>query len=193
MAGKQAKVLSEPQQKTVLAYLAATRHPIRDKVIFLLSAKTGLRAKKIAALTWSGVLDAEGNLADTVTITDRESKGRSGRTVPMNRQLLIALTELRETCVPEASSYVVTTERGARTSANALVHKFRDWYARVGLEGASSHSGRRTFITNAARKISTVGGSIKDVQQMAGHQSLGMTQRYIDQHIDAQRRVVDLV
>jgi integrase len=56
-----------------------------------------------------------------------------------------------------------------------------------------SHSGRRTFITNAARKISTVGGSLRDVQMLAGHTNLRTTQRYIDTNPDAQVRIVKLV
>ena len=51
----------------------------------------------------------------------------------------------------------------------------------------------RTFITNAARKISTVGGSLRDVQSLAGHSSLATTQRYIDGDSEARRRVVELV
>lgn len=40
------------------------------------------------------------------------------------------------------------------------------------MEGCSSHSGRRTFITNAAKMISQAGGTINDVRQLAGHSSL---------------------
>ena len=54
-------------------------------------------------------------------------------------------------------------------------------------------SGRRTFITNASRTISTVGGSLRDVQILAGHSTLSTTQRYIEADAEAQRRVVDLV
>ena len=63
----------------------------------------------------------------------------------------------------------------------------------TGLKGCSSHSGRRTFITNAARTISTVGGSLRDVQTLAGHRALSTTQRYIEADVEAQKRVVDLV
>ena len=91
------------------------------------------------------------------------------------------------------SAFVITTERSERTSAAAIVNLFRGWYKAAGLRGCSRHSGRRTFITNAARKISTVGGSLRDVQMLAGHKALSTTQRYIEADVEAQRRVVDLV
>jgi integrase/recombinase XerD len=70
---------------------------------------------------------------------------------------------------------------------------FHRWYRHLGFSGCSSHSGRRTFIINAARKISTAGGSLKDVQELAGHSNLRTTQRYIDANPDAQVRVVGLI
>ena len=66
-------------------------------------------------------------------------------------------------------------------------------HALVGAEVAHQHSGRRTFITNAARKISTVGGSLRDVQVLAGHSSLTTTQRYIEVNAETKRRVVGVV
>ena len=70
---------------------------------------------------------------------------------------------------------------------------FAAWYADVDLIGCSSHSGRRTFITNVARKISSVGGSLRDVQALAGHSSLAVTQRYIEGDGDARAKVVEFV
>jgi integrase/recombinase XerD len=57
----------------------------------------------------------------------------------------------------------------------------------------SSHSGRRTFITKAARKLSQVGGSLRDLQLMAGHKSLSTTQRYIDYDTEAQKKLIELL
>ena len=73
-----------------------------------------------------------------------------------------------------------------------IVNLFAGWY-RLGFQGCSSHSGRRTFITSAARKISTVGGSLRDVQMLAGHAALSTTQRYIEADVEAQRKVVELI
>ena len=74
-----------------------------------------------------------------------------------------------------------------------VAHWFRKVYKALGLEGCSSHSGRRTFITNAARKVSSVEGSLRDVQLLAGHKSLNMKQRYVEANTQAQRALVKLL
>ena len=192
---KQAKTLTKPQIDAVLGYLTTTRYPVRDRVIFLLSVRAGLRAKEIASLTWDMVTDAEGNLGEAIHLTDIASKGRSGRIIPMNRDLKTALAVVKDIVDKRQKSkqFVINTERAHRTSSYVVVNLFSGWYRALGFSGASSHSGRRTFITNAARRISTVGGSLRDVQLLAGHSALGTTQRYIEADGMAQRRVVDLV
>lgn len=189
---KQAKTLSKRQVNLALAYLDTTRHPIRNKVILLLSVKAGLRAKEIACLKWDMITDAEANLASAIHLTNEASKGsKGGRVISLGKQLKSALAELYGTS--EGHVYVVTTERSDRTSPVVIVNMFAGWYRELGFEGCSSHSGRRTFITNAARSIGAVGGSLRDVQMLAGHSALTTTQRYIEAEADAQRRVVELV
>ena len=193
--GKQAKTLTKPQIDAVLGYLAKTRYPIRDRVIFLLSVKAGLRAKEIASLTWTMLTDAEGTLSQNISLTDFASKGRGGRIIPINKELQRALVALKAEADKAArpSTFVITSERAMKTSSFAIVNKFAAWYLALGFTGASSHSGRRTAITQWARKISTVGGSLRDVQLLAGHSALSTTQRYIESDGLAQRRVVELV
>lgn len=189
--GKQAKILSKGQVEAVLSYLTTTRHPERDRVIFLLSLKAGLRAKEIAALQWSMVTDAEGKLSDAIHLPNSASKGRSGRVIPLNRDLRTALDCWKK--VSRKGAFVISTERSAQTSSYAVVNKFAGWYRALGFQGASSHSGRRTAITSWARRISTVGGSLRDVQLLAGHSALGTTQRYIEVSEEAKRRVVEVI
>lgn len=190
---KQAKILGRAQTETVLTFLTTTRYPERNAVVFLLSTKAGLRAKEIAALTWEMVTDAEGLIGDAIHLPNQATKGSSGRVIPMNRRLRRALQILRGLSRGSYSPYVIGTERSPRASAQAVVNMFGHWYEAIGFNGCSSHSGRRTFITNAARRIPSVGGSLRDVQILAGHSNLRTTQSYIDSDAEAQARVVDLV
>jgi integrase len=77
--------------------------------------------------------------------------------------------------------------------ASSVVNWFAELYREIGFEGCSSHSGRRTFITNAARLVAKAGGSLRDVQQLAGHRSIEHTQGYIDGDTNAQRRLVRML
>ncbi|WLC16286.1 tyrosine-type recombinase/integrase [Bradyrhizobium diazoefficiens] len=188
--GKQAKTLSKGQAEATIAYLSTTRYPERNRLIFLLSAKAGLRAKEIAHLTWRMVCDAAGQIGHAIHLSDTASKGKSGRIIPMHADVRAALIAYRRTLDKGSGDYVISTERSRYTSPQAIVNMFQRWYRHLGFVGCSSHSGRRTFITGAARKISTVGGSIRDVQALAGHSNLRTTQRYIEESADAQRKVV---
>lgn len=188
---KQAKTLSKTQISLTSALLTQTRYPTRNQTILLLSVKAGLRAKEIASLTWDMVTDADGSLGHALHLRDEASKGRSGRVIPLNKELREVLQKLQTERA--TSAYIITTERSEKASPASIVNLFAAWYRAIGLKGCSSHSGRRTFITNAARKISTVGGSLRDVQMLAGHRALNTTQRYIEADVEAQRRVVDLV
>ena len=91
------------------------------------------------------------------------------------------------------SPYLITTQRADKFSANAVAVWFNRFYKKLGLQGCSSHSGRRTFLTNAARRISLAGGSIRDVMALAGHQHLSTTQRYVEADSEAQRKVVAMI
>jgi integrase/recombinase XerD len=193
--GKQAKILTMAQIDAALNYLSGSRYPLRNRAILLLSVKAGLRAKEIASLTWDMATASDGEIGTSIHLTNEASKGRAGgRVIPLNRELRAALLSLRQSpSRARPSPFVATTERTTRTSPQAIVNLFSRWYRDLGFSGCSSHSGRRTFITNAARKISTVGGSLRDIQMLAGHSNLSTTQRYIESHAEAQRKIVELV
>ena len=193
--GKQAKTLTKAQVEATLDRLSRSRYPARNRVILLLSVKAGLRAKEIACLRWEMITTAEGVIGTEIHLTNVASKGASGgRIIPLNRDLRSALVDLRrEGAIGRSSEFVVRTERSGQTSSQVIVNLFRGWYADLGFVGCSSHSGRRTFITNAARRISSVGGSLRDVQMLAGHSNLSTTQRYIEGQEEARRKIVDLV
>ncbi len=191
MIGKQAKILSDAQVERLLSFVSTTRNPIRNRVIVLLSLKAGLRAGEIANLTWPMVLGPQNEVAAAIELRDHAAKKGSGRHIAMHPDLRDALGHWRDVTVIVGP--VVRSERGRAMTPVSIVNWFSAAYQAIGLEGCSSHSGRRTFITRAARLVHKTGGSLRDVQLLAGHRSIQTTQRYIDGDTDAQRKLVSLI
>jgi integrase len=191
MPGKQAQAITLPMLRQMLRHASRSPFPKRDRVMVLLSIKADMRACEIANLEWSMVLDARGKISDTLAIRDAISKKGSGRRVPLHPDLRKALAALlRET---GQSGAVIRSARGSHMRPSSVVNWFAFLFAALGFDGCSSHSGRRTFITNAARNIHRTGCSLRDVQLLAGHRSIETTERYIDGDTRGQRRLVGLI
>jgi integrase/recombinase XerD len=124
-------------------------------------------------------------------LPDRAAKNRSGRVIPLHEDLRAALAGWR--AATQADGPVIVSERGGPMTSQSIVVWFANAYLLIGLDGCSSHSGRRTFITRAARLVHQAGGSLRDVQLLAGHRSIQTTQRYIDGDTDAQRKLVAMI
>jgi len=191
MSGRQAKILSKDSCDDLLVFASTTRHPLRDRLIVLLSIKAGLRAAEIANLTWEMVLTPIGDIGTAIELHARAAKKSGGRLIPIHPELRDALSDLRSQT--EAAGPVVRSQRGGPMTPVSIVNWFAQAYRAIGLQGCSSHSGRRTFITRAARLVHHAGASLRDVQLMAGHRSIQTTQRYIDGDNDAQRKLVSLI
>jgi len=196
MLGKQAKTLAPASLERVLNKVRQGSFPQRDLVMVLLSARAGLRACEIANLTWGMVLDPKGRVAETIDIRSVIAKKQSGRRVPVHPELRAALNALRKTSHLDnlrSDRAVILSARGSALRSNSIVNWFVALFKELKLEGCSSHSGRRTFITNAARKAHQAGASLRDVQMLAGHRSIETTQGYIDGDTTAQRKLVSLI
>jgi integrase len=141
MLGKQAKVLAPRDLADLLALAECSRHPLRNRVIVLLSAKAGLRAGEIASLTWDMVLDASGQISKAIELRDHAAKKGSGRLIPMHPDLADALSAWWQASTK--SGHVVQSERGGPLTALSIVVWFKRAYAYLGLDGCSSHSGRK--------------------------------------------------
>jgi integrase/recombinase XerD len=191
MPGKQAKILSTEHVDDLLFFAERSRHPIRNRLIVLLSVRAGLRAAEIAKLTWDMVLGPSGDVGLALELRDHAVKKGSGRTIPLHHELRDALAALRS--LSPGQGPIIRSERGGPMTPLSIVIWFKRAYDALGLDGCSSHSGRRTFITRAARLVHKAGGSLRDVQLLAGHRSIQTTQRYIDGDSDAQRRLVSLI
>lgn len=191
MAGKQAKTLSADHIDDLLLFAERSRHPLRNRLIVLLSVKAGLRAAEIAKLTWDMVLDPSGEVGSTIELQDKIAKKRSGRSIPLHADLREALSAVRQLGVNQGP--VIRSQQGGAMTPLSIVVWFHSAFKTLDLKGCSSHSGRRTFITRAARLVHKAGGSLRDVQLLAGHRSIQTTQGYIDGDTDAQRALISLI
>ncbi len=192
--GKQAKIRSDAQVRATLAACDGHGYPLRDRTMILLSVCAELRAKEISCLKWSMVTDAEGEVGDALHLPNKASKGKGGgRTIPLHKELFAALVALKATRNVHGEDRVIFSERDIGMSPLAVQVWFHRHYRALGFIGASSHSGRRTFVTKLAKKIVEAGGSLKDVQELAGHASLSTTQKYIQGSSDAKRHAISMI
>ena len=181
---KQAMTLNEKQLKIVLAYSATRRHAARDRAIFMVSYLAGLRAKEIAALTIASVRDEAGSIREEFVLMPEQTKGRKSRRVFVSTRLRKELEAyFKATKLHARNPSLFQSQKGGSFSGNTMCQLFLDIYAACGLDGASSHSGRRTLLTALAAK----GVGVRVLQEIAGHSSIAVTQRYLDVN-DAQLR-----
>lgn len=188
---KQAKVLTEPEFKRVIAVVTQGRHAERNRMAFMLSFLAGMRACEIASLTVGSMIDNQGEPKNEIRLTSAMTKGAAGRVIVVSQRLRREITRYVATLrdrQPERPFLRSQKSRRAFT-ANTLVQLFGRIYEAAGLEGGSSHSGRRTFISTLAAK----GVSARVLQKLAGHASLSTTQRYIEVNDQMLRSAVELL
>ncbi len=181
MPSKHAKVLDSRMFATVMAYVASGEHSLRDQTMLMLSHKAGLRAQEIAGLRWKDVTDAEGAVRDDVLYVPANiTKNAQEAAIPMHPHLFLLLSQLRQ-ARPDAEFVIYGMYNVHKPmNPNSVSKWFENIYKKCKLEGCSSHSGRRTFITSLARKCNLHDCSILDVKLLARHASMATTQLYIE-------------
>lgn len=187
---RQAQTLNEAQLRRVIQYCRSRRHPTRDETIILTSFYAGLRAKEIAALTVGNVFDETGSVRAQFILNASQSKGGHTRTVYLNQRLRRALQDYSAVIrITEPQRALFASQKGGHFSANTMCQLFLDIYKACGLKDASSHSGRRTYITRLANK----GVGVRLLAELAGHSHISTTQRYIDVNAEQLSAAVELL
>ncbi|MDB2454758.1 site-specific integrase [Planktomarina temperata] len=187
---RQAQTLNEAQLRRVIQYCRSRRHPVRDETIILVSFYAGLRAKEIAALKVGNVFDEEGDVRTQFILSAQQSKGGQTRTVYLNQRLRKALREYGDYIrLADPQRPLFASQKGGHFSANTMCQLFLDIYKAIGLKDASSHSGRRTYITRLANK----GVGVRLLAALAGHSHISTTQRYIDVNSEQLSEAVELL
>ncbi len=189
---KQAKVLSETELKRLFAVIAQRKHAARDRAAVMLSFYAGMRVGEIAALTMGDVLDGQGQVRDQIRLRAEITKGGHARVVFPSDKLQLELQRYVDGLAAARRTQIaplLLTQKRTAFSANTLCQLFAALYQAAGIDGASSHSGRRWFITRLAHRAV----SPKVIMTLAGHKSLATTQRYIEVNDELMRAAVELV
>jgi integrase/recombinase XerD len=189
---KQAPVLTERDAKRILQHCKQTAFPDRNRCIFMLGYLGGMRIGEIAATKVGDVLTAEGVVRTTIQLTAEQTKGSEARTVWLNDQLQAELGSYIDRLSANAkmaTAALITSKSGKAFSANGLCQLMLKLYDSVGLDKATSHSTRRTFITTLAHK----GVNVRVLAALSGHKSIATTQRYIELNDNVLRAAVEMI
>jgi len=188
---KQAKVISETEMKRLLNVISASRYAERNRFIVSLSFFGGLRVGEISTLLVGDLFDANGGVKDQIRLKAQNTKANEARAVFVNNKLRkeaeIYLQSLNQPIMPENPLFL--TQKRKAFTANTMCQLFTELYSKAGIDGASSHSGRRWFITRMAHS----GISAKVIMTLAGHKHLSTTQRYIDVNDEMLKQAVEIL
>jgi integrase/recombinase XerD len=189
---KQAKTLTAEELRRVLDYVATRKHSVRNRALVLMSFYSGCRVGELSSLTYTDVVDDEGKVRDEIRLKAENTKTKEARVVFVNAKLKKELQQYVDTYKPvntELKFFYSQKRDSNGYNANTLTQFFHYLYKRAGIFGASSHSGRRTFITNLASK----GVGVRVLMSLAGHRNISTTQAYIDVNDDMKRKAVELI
>ncbi|MGV0962321.1 MAG: tyrosine-type recombinase/integrase [Polynucleobacter sp.] len=188
---KQAKTLTQVEIRRVLDYIATRKHSIRNRALLMTTYLSGMRVAELASLRYKDVVDADGNIRNEIRLSAEQTKGNEARVVFVSEKLRKELERYTQIYKPKDSSLKFFYSQKAESdgfTANTLTQFFHYLYKQSGIDGASSHSGRRTFITNLANK----GISVRVLASLAGHKNISTTQCYIDVNDEMKRKAIEL-
>jgi integrase/recombinase XerD len=174
----QAKILHPADLASVLAFVSTQRHAARNRAVLLLTHYAGLRVGEVACLRWQDVVNGDGSVKDEIRLLPDMTKGRNARTVFVNKKLREELQAYAAQARFVDRSYpFFASQKSVRVgfSSNSLGQTVANIYRAAGYEGASSHSGRRSFLTTLANK----GTAIHLLKTLAGHRNIATTAAYL--------------
>ncbi len=189
---KQAKVLSNAEVRKVLDYVSTRKHSLRNRALVMMMFNTGMRVSEVASLRIRDVMDTESNIKNEIRLLAENTKTNEARTVFVNEKLRRELQQYAKLLVnanPNCKFFYSQKRDSDGFTANTLTQHFHYLYKRVGLDGASSHSSRRTFITTLANK----GIGVRVIMGLSGHKALSSVQCYIDCNSELMRYAVEMV
>ena len=187
-----AKTLNTVELRRVLDYLATRAHASRNRTMLLMTHLGGMRVGEVAALRYVDVLNCDGTIRAEINLAAEQTKGLHSRTVFLSSKLrkeLVSYVAVHPVLTLDRALFYTQKNPKRGFTANTLAQYFLQLYRRVGIDGASSHSGRRSFATT----LSSKGVGVRVLMRAMGHRNISTTIGYVDASDDMLRKAVDLV
>jgi integrase/recombinase XerD len=187
----QARTLSKAEIKKVIDVTnSCSRYPMRDTTMLLFTHLCGLRVGEVASMRFDDVLDTRGSVRDEITLDAARTKSKRARKIFLPKQMQRQLKIYVESFIKRPThGYLFATQKSTRFSANTATQHLQRLYARAAINGATSHSGRRTWLTTLSQK----GVSVFVLADLAGHRSIQTTQRYVTVNDEMKRNAAELI
>ena len=186
----QARTLTDAELDKALAYAQTTKAAVRNRAILLLTHLAGMRIGEVASVRYCDVLSSDNQVLSEIHLRANQTKGNKSRVVLLSERMQAELTQYISKCPPkDLTRQLFPTQRAHGFTPNTLTHVINGLYRQAGLNGATTHSGRRGFLTRLSEK----GVSVRVMMQLAGHSQMSTTQRYIDTRPDILRNAVELI
>ena len=188
----QAKTLTKAELKRLFDVTrSCSRYAERDLTMLQLTHYCGMRVGEVAALRLADVVDENYRVRTEIVLDAERTKSKRARRIflpKLTQQQLQKYVDL--ICTPSTTAgYLFSTQKQSHFTANTAAQHLQRLYAQVAIGGATSHSGRRTYLTELAAK----GVGVRVLAEMAGHASIQTTQRYIDVNDDMMRNACELI
>ena len=189
----QAKVLTEDEVERVLRYTAKTKHSLRNRTLVVMSFQCGMRAKELSALRYKDVVNEDGTIKSEIRLSAEQTKGSDSRTVYINTKLqqeLLVYTKAKKfRNIDDKFFQTQKSDSKIGFTPNTLCQFFHYLYKRAGIDGASSHSGRRTMATRLCER----GTNLRLVMEVLGHKNLSTTQKYLAVNVNMLKQAIELI
>lgn len=181
----QAAILSSKEIEQILKLLK----PGRDKCLFGLGIYTGMRIGEIIRLKQDQVFTADGGIKYQLTVKRLKKRAGVYSDIPVHPKLRQLLKEYKVIVRPNVWLFPSSESVDGHLSRIRAHLILAEAFATLKLEGASTHSMRRTCLTQMSR----AGIPLRTIQEISGHSNLGQLQSYLQVDPEDKHRAINLL
>ena len=186
-----AKLLSEKEQKQIFKAIEIGTHKDRNRLIFSFGLFAGLRSIELCNLKVSDVIDDANKVKEVINLKKEQVKGNKSNSVYVSEKLkkeILRYMAVDTNKINNRQDYLFKTQKRTQFRAESMQLLIKTVSENANVFGVTSHSLRRTFITELSNKMI----SARVIQKLARHSNLSITQLYIETNDEQLLKAVNL-